>query len=138
MQTFLTTAHKVAALIPHDQYTATIKPIEEILIRIEERLEKCPKLGETEGMEEHPAILHYFYEETDVYVCEFDGKDKMFGFTFVGGKGPISEWGFISLSELLSIPVMRIDYYLKEKSIEAALYRQFPRHFKIPASLERS
>jgi hypothetical protein len=48
---------------------------------------------------------------------------------------PNSEWGYTSLSELTSIPVMNIDYYFEEQSIEAALYRLYPDYFKKPASL---
>jgi hypothetical protein len=76
MQTIITTAHKVAALIPHGQYAATIEHIEafeEVLIRLEKQLEKCPKLRATDGMNrtlvrEHPAIFHYFCGATDIYL----------------------------------------------------------------------
>jgi hypothetical protein len=32
---------------------------------------------------------------------------------------------------------MNIDYHFEEQSVEAALYKQYPRHFKKPASLEK-
>jgi ribosomal protein S21 len=140
MQTIMTTTHKVAALIPHGQYSATIEHIEafeEALIRLEKQLERCPKLRETDGMKEHPAIFHYFCGATDIYICEFDGIDEMFGFTILNGDLYNAEWGYSSLSEIASIPVMNIDYYFEEQSIEAALYRQYPKHFKMPASLEK-
>ncbi|MDR2786172.1 MAG: hypothetical protein LBB83_09695 [Treponema sp.] len=140
MQTILTTAHKVAALIPHGQYTATIEHIEafeEALERLEEQLKKCPKLGATDGMKEHPAIFHYFCGTTDIYICEFDGEDTLFGFTILNGDLFNSEWGYTSLSEITAIPVMNIDYYFEEQSIEAARYLQYPHHFKKPASLEK-
>jgi hypothetical protein len=47
-----------------------------------------------------------------------------------------SEWGYTSLSEITGIPVMNLDYYFTEQSIEAALYNQHPGYFKKPASLE--
>jgi hypothetical protein len=31
---------------------------------------------------------------------------------------------------------MNIDYYFEEQSIEAALYRRYPDHFKKPESLQ--
>jgi hypothetical protein len=31
---------------------------------------------------------------------------------------------------------MNIDYHFEEQSIEAALYRRYPDHFKKPASLQ--
>jgi hypothetical protein len=140
MQQVITTAHKVAALIPHAQYAVTIEhreAFEETLERLETRLSKCPKLGETDGMKEHPAVFHYFCGGTDIYICEFDGEDEMFGYTILNGDLHNSEWGYTSLSELTSIPVMNIDYYFDEQSIEAALYRQHPDYFKKPPSLEK-
>jgi hypothetical protein len=140
MQTILTAAHKVAALIPHGQYAATIEHIEafeEALTRLERQLEKCPKLRETDGMKEHPAIFQYFCGSTDMYICEYDGEDTLFGFTVLNGDLYNVEWGYTSLAEITSIPVMNIDYYFEEQSIEAALYKQYPRHFKKPVSLEK-
>jgi hypothetical protein len=139
MQTILTTAHKVAALIPHGQYAVTIEHIEafeEALERLEEQLKKCPNLGATDGKEEHPAIFHYFCGATDIYVCEFDGEDTLSGFTILNGDLYNAEWGYTSLSEITSIPVMNIDYYFEEQSVEAALYKKYPRHFNKPVSLE--
>jgi hypothetical protein len=140
MQQVITTAHKVAALIPHAQYAVTIEhreSFEEALERLETQLSKCPKIKETDGLQEHPAVFHYFCGGTDIYTCEFDGEDEMFGYIILNGDLRNSEWGYINLSEITSIPVMNIDYYFEEQSIEAALYRQYPGHFKKPASLEK-
>jgi hypothetical protein len=145
MQSILTTAHKLAALIPRSQYAVTIGHIEafeEAIIRLEKQLEKCPPLRATDNMNrtlvrEHPAIFHYFCDSTDMYICEFDGEDTLFGFTVLNGDVDNSEWGYISLSEITSIPVMNIDYHFEEQSVEAALYKKYPRHFTKPASLEK-
>jgi hypothetical protein len=140
MQQKITTAHKVAALIPHAQYAVTIEQgetFQKVLERLETRLSTCPKIGETEGLQEHPAVFHYFHGETDIYICEFDGEDEMFGYTILNGDLENSEWGYTSLSDITGIPVMNLDYYFKEQSIEAALYRLYPDYFKKPASLEK-
>ncbi|GHV12890.1 hypothetical protein FACS189491_06790 [Spirochaetia bacterium] len=139
MQTILTTAHKVAGLIPHAQYAVTIeciKAFENPLNRLEKQLDKCPKLGETDNLEEHPAIFHYFYGGTDIYICEYDGNDDMFGYTILNNDLDNSEWGYTSLSEIICISPMNIDYFFEEQSIEAALYRKHPEHFIKPASLQ--
>ena len=88
-------------------------------------------------MEEHPAIFHYFYGGTDIYICEYDGDEDMFGYTILNGDLANSEWGYTSLSEIISIPPMNIDYHFEEQTIEAALYRRYPDHFKKPASLQK-
>jgi hypothetical protein len=139
-QTIAATASKLAALIPSAQYAVTIRhkrAFEEPLNQLEIQLAKCPKLGETERMKEHPAIFHYFCGGTDISVCEFDGEDLLFGYTILNGDLHNSEWGYTSLSEIAAIPVMNIDYYFEEQSIEAALYRSYPNYFKKPASLEK-
>jgi hypothetical protein len=138
MQTIIDTAHNVAQLIPYTQYAMTIEYIEEFgtaLTRLEKQLERCPALKATEGMEEHPAIFHYFYGATDIYICEYDSEDKMFGFTILNGDVDNSEWGYISLAEICDISIMNIDYYFEDQTIEAARYLRYPRNYKKPASL---
>ncbi|MDR1099388.1 MAG: hypothetical protein LBL28_02795 [Treponema sp.] len=140
MQQTIATASEIAALIPRVQYAVTIahrKEFEKALKQLETQLAKCPKLGETDDMKEHPAMFHYFCGGTDIYICEFDGKDVMFGFTILNGDLSNSEWGSTSLLDITSIPAMNIDYYFEEQSIEAALYRSYPNRFKKPASLEK-
>jgi hypothetical protein len=140
MLSIIETTRKVAELIPYAQYAVTIEHIEafeEALERLLRQLEKCPKLGATDGMNEHPAIFHYFCGSTDIYVCEFDGENEMFGFTILNGDLENAEWGHINLSEILDISLMNIDYYFKEQTIEAARYKKYPRYFKKPQSLEQ-
>jgi hypothetical protein len=136
MQQTITTADKLAALIPSAQYAVTIRR-KKVFQEPLKQLAKCPKLGETDRIKEHPAIFHYFCGGTDIYVCEFDGEDILFGYTILNGDLHNSEWGYTSLSEIAAIPVMNIDYYFEEQSIEAALYRSYPDYFKKPASLEK-
>jgi hypothetical protein len=132
---------EVAAIIPLGQYAVTEEhpdTFAEAIERLEARLRKCPHIGGTEGMEEHPAIFHYFYGGTDMYFCEYDREHGiMFGFVILNGDLHNAEWGYIDLAEIITIPVMNIDYHFEEQSIEAALYRQYPKHFKKPASLEK-
>jgi hypothetical protein len=140
MKQAVTAAHKTADLIPHAQYAATVEhreAFEEALERLETQLGKCPGIGETDGLKEHPAVFHYFHGGTDIFICEYDGEDLLFGYTVLNGDLRNSEWGYTSLSEITSIPVMNIDYYFEEQSIEAALYRLYPDYFKKPASLEK-
>jgi len=104
------------------------------ILRLQAQLRKCPKIKETDGMKEHPAIFHYFYDTTDIFICEYDGINEMFGFAILGDL-EMSEWGYFSLPELTSIAPLNIDYHFKEQSIEAALYRAYPDYYKRPESL---
>jgi hypothetical protein len=129
---------EVAAVIPYSQLLVTKQNPEacaEPLERLAERVRKCPRLYETDGKAEHPAIFHYFYGSTDIFICEFDGEEEMFGFSILNGDLDNSEWGYISLAEIRSVTLLNLDYYWEEQSIEAALYRKYPNHYKKPASL---
>jgi hypothetical protein len=133
-------ADELAVIIPHSQLLITAaNPVSYAgaIERLAEQLEKCPKLYKTDGKDEHPAIFHYFYRSTDMYICEYDREDTMFGYTILNGDLQNSEWGYISLSEITGIPPLNIDYDFEEQSIEAALYLKYPAYFKKPASLKK-
>jgi hypothetical protein len=141
MKTTKTIPPEVAAIIPLGQYAVTEEhpdTFAEAIERLETRLRKCPPIGGTDGMKEHPAMFHYFYGGTDMYFCEYDREHGiMFGFAILNGDLQNAEWGYIDLAQILTIPVMNLDYHFEEQSVEAALYKKYPRHFSKPASLEK-
>ena len=129
---------EVAAIIPAHQLKivkANLKELSEEITALKARLEKCPDIKQTDKMKEHPAMFHYYFKETHIYICEYDRKDLMFGYTVLNGDVECSEWGYSSLSEITSISVMQLDLYFDEQSIEAALFHAYPKNFKIPQSL---
>jgi hypothetical protein len=139
MKKTITIPPAVAALIPRGQLWVTKKTPQafaDALERLEQQLGKCPAIGATDGFNEHPAIFHYFCDDTDIYICEYDGKDEMFGFTILHGDLENAEWGYTYRAEITAISVLNIDYYFEEQSIEAALYKRYPSFFNKPQSLE--
>ncbi|MBC2714930.1 MAG: DUF2958 domain-containing protein [Desulfobacteraceae bacterium] len=72
-----------------------------------ERLEKIPKLYETEHepLKEKQICLHFFIGNCDWYIAEYDGEDLFWGFAILNGDLDLAEWGYISFSELKSIKV---------------------------------
>jgi hypothetical protein len=131
---------ELAIIIPRSQLLITVANPEtyaEPIERLARQLEKCPKLYATDSMKEHPAIFHYFYGGTDMYICEYDKEDTMFGYTILNDDLENSEWGYTSVSEICSITPLNIDYWFEEQTIETALYRRNPEHFRKPASLYR-
>jgi hypothetical protein len=128
----------VAALIPAVQLKITKGNLQEFsdgVLSLQAQLEKCPNIRETDGTKEHPAIFHYFFGSTDIYICEYDRDDYMFGFAILGGDLHNSEWGYFLLSDLTAIPQYNIDYHFQEQSIEAALYNSYPEYYKKPQSV---
>ena len=139
METIITIPPKVAAVIPYQQLQVTeenLSAFAPAIERLQQRLEQCPKLRKTDGMKEHPAIFHYFAGSTDMYICEYDPEDGlMFGFSILNDDLPNSEWGYIDVNEIRTVPVFNIDYHFEEQSIEAALYRRNPGYYPLPPSL---
>ena len=130
---------EVAALIPAAQLKITKENLfafQDGIERLATRLQKCPNIGETDNMKEHPAVFHYFNGSTDFYICEYDGKRSMFGYAVLGGDLDNSEWGYFDLQDLISIPQFNIDYHFEKQSVEAALYAKYPKYFKKPESEE--
>jgi hypothetical protein len=139
MKTLTTIPPAVAAMIPASQLAITKRNLKEFagaIQRLETALKKCPKIGETDGMKEHPAIFHYFFASCDTFICEYDPKDGlMFGYAIIGGDLRNAEWGYFSVAELVNSKYLNIDYHFEEQSIEAALYTAYPKHYKMPQSL---
>ena len=129
----------VAAIIPYSQLAVTKQYLYSFtreIEHLEKQLSKCPRLKQTDGMKEHPAMFHYFYGGTDIYICEYDPEDGlMFGFVILNDDLQNAEWGYISLTEILPIPIININYHFEEQSVEAALHKRHPHHFKKPQSL---
>lgn len=128
---------EAARLIPYSQLVVTNIYLEAYSTEIE-RLNaiaaKIPGIRATEGMKEHPAALHYFAGGTDIYICEFDGIDEMFGFTILNGDLECSEFGYTSLEEIKRIAWFNLDYHFENQSIELARYKKYPAYFKKPVS----
>ena len=137
MKELTTIPPEVAALIPKMQLEVTqdnVSDYSEIILKLQAQLKKCPKIKETDNMKEHPAVFHYFCGATDIYICEYDRKEDMFGFAILGGDLDNSEWGYFNLRELTSIPQLNIDFNIKKQSIEKALHTAYPDRYPQPPS----
>jgi hypothetical protein len=136
----ITIPPEVAAIIPYSQLEVTqqnpdayAEPIE----RLTRVLAAIPTIGVTDGMNrtlvrEHPAVLHYFAGATDIFICEYDGKDEMFGFSILNGDYEMAEFGYIGLSEIRHIAVLNLDYYRDKQSVETARYKLYSHYFSKP------
>jgi len=128
------------SLIPKLQLSVVqaTKELADDMGRMNEIVSRIPKIGETENMERHPLALHYFSSACDWYICEWDGKDRFFGYVILNGDLEMSEWGYISRSELLGVEdvlrkrgdVLNLDLYnILCETIEDALYAKNPGYF---------
>ena len=87
-------------------------------IPTQDRLDKIPRLYETEGSElkDKLVYLHFFMGGCDWYIAEYDGDDLFFGYAILDGDTINAEWGYISLKELKSIKIhfLEVDCELEE------------------------
>ena len=131
----------LSALIPLSQLQVTRETPEAYSDSIEalnEAVKKIPKLYSGENLKEHPIALHYFTGGTDIYVTEWDGKDTFFGYTILNGDTQNAEWGYSSLSEIMSIPTMNLDYDTDMGTVEAAISKRGERESEAEAHRNRS
>ena len=72
-----------------------------------ERLEKIPKLYETEHipLRDKTIHLHFFIGGCDWYIAEYDGTDLFWGFACLNGDLQNAEWGYIPFLELKEIRI---------------------------------
>ena len=77
-----------------------------------EELGGIPKLNESVeiSLAEKIIYLHFFLGGTDLYVAEFDGDDRFFGFVILNGDRENAEWGYFSLKEIEKIKVKGIEF----------------------------
>ena len=65
--------------------------------------------------------LHYFCGSADFWITELDPEERVaFGYACLNGDVE-KELGYISIPELLSIPMMQLDLYWKEKSLDEVM-----------------
>jgi hypothetical protein len=70
---------EVAAVIPCSQLEVTRQnpgAYAPAIERLAEQIRKCPRLYETDRKAEHPAVFHYFYGGTDIYISASIARKK--------------------------------------------------------------
>jgi len=76
-------------------------------IPVKERLERIPKLYETESipLKDKLIHLHFFIGGCDWYIAEYDGDDLFWGYAILNDDHECAEWGYIPFRELKEIKV---------------------------------
>jgi len=129
----------VAAIIPQRQLQAIQKNIKAylgIIEHLEAQLEKCPPIAmRVTQPKDHPAIFHYFTNDTDLYICEYDGDNFMYGYAIFHKDICNAQFDYFCRTDILTISGIMLDCHRGEQTIEAALYKKYPLNFKKPQSL---
>lgn len=125
-------------LLPKMQYRTmreSPKVYADEINRMNEIIVKMPKLYETDGKKVHPLSLHYFVGGCDWYIAEWDRQDQFFGYAILNGDYDNSEWGYISVSEILALEfpqkflLVNLDLHCHYETVEEALFAKNKKHF---------
>lgn len=124
------------SVLPSAQYVTTLRLshgaegnfFKQKIKDIAKAVENAPKIGETDGMEQHPIVLRYFHPTGgETLVCEIGENGEAFGFQCLNGDYEMAEWGNIDLNEIKNIPGMEMDYHVEEgMTVERWLYQERP------------
>jgi len=124
----------ISALIPPAQldFIKTNKnDLETVTDLVKNQLKICPDMKETDDdLNTLPVIFHYYYGASEFFICKYDRKDHMFGYGIINGDVKSSEFGFFSLKQLMAIPGLQLNFSNKEKTIEDALKKSYPKDYK--------
>lgn len=95
----------------------------ELLDRIKAQIKSVPPLFANEKMGLQGIVkLHYFRAGADFFISELDPKDGVtFGYACVGGDIDNAEFGYSSIKEIISIPLMELDLYWNEKTLKEVM-----------------
>ena len=97
-----------------EAYASTLEELGNTLL-------KLPKVYAQDKLGYNAIVYaHYFVGSTDIFVTERNG-DDMFGYAILNGDYEMSELGYLSLSELKSLPGLNLDFYWDETTLREAL-----------------
>mgnify|MGYP001557854166 CR=1 FL=1 len=90
---------------------------------ITDNIFKCPPLYSQDGLGKQAIVyMHYFIGGADIWISEVDKETKEgFGYTILNGDTEMAEFGYTSISEIISTKQGEMDLYWTPKTFEEAL-----------------
>jgi len=92
---------------------------EDVANKLAKVISSAPAIYETDGQgEEVKPVLHYFYNNVDIYIVEIDrsGSNQHFGYTIIG-LGYL-EAGYIDLQHIFpQFPLLNLDFNFNPQTI---------------------
>ena len=124
------------SVLPTAQYVTTLRYsqgeegdfFKQKIKDIAKAVENAPKIGGTDGMEQHQIVARYFNPAgTETLVTEIGKDGEAYGFQCLNGDYEMAEWGYIDLNEIKGSPFMEMDYHVEEgMTVERWLYQEQP------------
>lgn len=127
------------SVLPSAQYDRTLRLAQgeeseffkKTLKDIARRVEAAPKIGGTDGAEQHPIVLRYFHPSgSETLVTEIGKNGEAYGYQVLNGDYEMSEWGYIDLNEIKGISGIEVDFHVPDgMTVEKWLYQESPENF---------
>lgn len=129
------------SVLPAVQYVSTLKfaqgeEREFFVHKIKEisaAVENAPKIGGTDGLEEHKIVLRYFHPSgTQSFVTEIGKDGDAFGFQCLNDDWENAEWGYLNLDELKNIRGMEVDFHVPAgMTVEKFIQKESPKQYSV-------
>jgi hypothetical protein len=127
---------RILALVPTHQQS-TLRGMEsndfnEVIQTITKLVEALPDYC-AEGYDpdtNETAYLHYFYGGCDWFIMNWDSDNQEFyGYAILNSDIEMSEYGYISVDELISDGRIELDFYWTPVTVEEAVNEKYPGKF---------
>lgn len=78
----------------------------------------------------HWLGLKYFLGQTRIYITELDAsRETAFAYCVLNGDTQMSEWGYMAMNEIVTLPGIELDLYIDAVTVEEALHLDYPTAF---------
>ena len=119
------TQTELSKVIPSMQFMVMKEAKEEypfMIKGVKDALDNIPPMYAQDGKGKNAVVwLHYFHGGSDWYITELDKESNVaFGYVILNQDSQMSEFGQISLDELVDIDLMNLDLYWSVKTLNQA------------------
>jgi hypothetical protein len=115
----------VRKIMPYHQQKVIVgnDEIMDVLLDLEERAKELPPIYSQDSKGKDAIVyLHYFVGGSDWYITEGDIENgEYYGYTILNGDIEMSEFGYISIEELISNDYVELDFFFSKTSVKQAI-----------------
>jgi len=133
-QAFLLSLKNVMKLMPKHQVKIMRGNHEmyDELVRINKELGNIPTKEQGKTADESTVYAHYFYGQTDHFILDRQGFERLFNFTILNGDSEMAELGYVGVDELVNNGRVELDFYWKPVTLAQAKYKADSDYFENP------
>ena len=145
IQDVLLNAKYVRSLMPKLQQMAVLEAGEgeekeyfiELVKQLENDFEQAQK-RQNKPLFESIVKAHYFYGDSHWFILDYEPQENsFFGYVVLNGDTEMSEAGYISTDELMSIKRLELDFHFTKEPLGKILHDRYPNDFPEPEKIKQ-